>query len=126
MQTLTERQKDIVERIKVDRKLNPTKRSPKDWLVEQRTQARLCDMTRLLRTSTETLYALFNFYKIDGPKRGRRVVKTGYVNRDVAEVRRLLGQVRKGGKRAQNAQRKLLERGIRYYTPEEANNLGII
>ncbi len=71
-------------------------------------------------------YASSGQMKIDGPKRGRRVVKTGYVNRDVAEVRRLLGQVRKGGKRAQNAQRKLLERGIRYYTPEEANNLGII
>ena len=126
MQTLTERQKEIVERIKADRKLNPAERSPKEWLLEQRTQARLCDMTRLLRTSTETLYALFNFYEIDGPKRDRRVVKTGYVNRDVAEVRRLLGQVRKGGKRARNAQQKLLERGIRYYTPEEADNLGIV
>ena len=60
MQTLTERQKEIVERIKADRKLNPAERSPKEWLLEQRTQARLCDMTRLLRTSTETLYAHFS------------------------------------------------------------------
>ena len=79
----------------------------------------------MLSTSTETLYALFNFYGIDSPKREGRPVKASYVNKDLEETRRLLDRVRKGGKWAQNARRKLLDKGIKYYTAEEAEELGI-
>ena len=81
---------------------------------------RLADLTKLLNTSTETLYALFNFFRIESPKKGGRFVKTGYVNRDLEETRRLLSQVRQGGKRADRARERLLHKGIRYYSAAEA------
>jgi hypothetical protein len=87
---------------------------------------RLADLTKILNTSTETLYALFNFFRIESPKKGGRFVKTGYVNRDVEETRRLLLQVRRGGKRAERARERLLRKGIRYYSAKEAEaDLGI-
>ena len=87
---------------------------------------RLADLTKLLNTSTETLYALFNFFRIESPKKGGRFVKTGYVNRDLEETKRLLLQVRKGGKRAGRARERLLGKGIRYYSADEASRqLGI-
>ncbi len=87
---------------------------------------RLADLTKTLNTSTETLYALFNYFRIESPKKGGRFVKTGYVNRDLEETRRLLSQVRGGGKRANRARERLLLKGIRYYSASEANDeLGI-
>lgn len=52
-------------------------------------------------------------------------MKSGYVNKDLEETRKLLDQVRKGGKRAAKAKEKLEAKGIRYYTAEEAEGLGI-
>lgn len=52
-------------------------------------------------------------------------MKSGYVNKDLEETRKLLDQVRKGGKRAERAKEKLQAKGIRYYTAEEAEGLGI-
>ena len=49
MKTLTLRQKEIVDRIEKDRKLNAEKLSPKGWLSAKRTQLRLSDLTKMLR-----------------------------------------------------------------------------
>ena len=125
MKALTPRQEEIVARIKADGKLNPDKLSPKKWLMAKRNGVRLADLTKLLGTSTETLYALFRHYGVDRPKKEGRVVKPGYINRDLEETRQLLDLVRKGGERAQTARRKLLNKGIRYYTAEEAEELGL-
>ena len=53
-------------------------------------------------------------------------MKTGYVNKDLEDTRRLLNQVRKGGKRAESAKQKLRAKGIKYYTAQEAEKLGIM
>lgn len=53
-------------------------------------------------------------------------MKSGYVNKDLEETRRLLNQVRKGGKRAEQARRKLEAKGIKYYTAEEAESIGAV
>lgn len=120
MKTLTPRQREIIRKIKEDKSLNPQRVAPQDWLLDRRTKMRLADLTKLLNTSTETLYALFNFFRIESPKKGGRFVKTGYVNRDLEETRRLLSLVRQGGKRADRARERLLRKGIRYYSATEA------
>ena len=56
---------------------------------------------------------------------GGCVLKSSYVNKDLEETRRLLTQVRQGGKRGKRARKKLEAKGIRYYTSEEAESLGI-
>ena len=56
---------------------------------------------------------------------GGCVLKSSYVNKDLEETRRLLTQVRRGGKRGKRARKKLEAKGIRYYTSEEAESLGI-
>lgn len=56
---------------------------------------------------------------------GGLAVKSGYINKDLEETRRLLDQVRKGGKRAEKAREKLEAKGIKYYTAEEAQDLGM-
>lgn len=56
---------------------------------------------------------------------GGCVLKSSYVNKDLEETRRLLTQVRRGGKRSKKARKKLEAKGIRYYTSEEAESLGI-
>jgi hypothetical protein len=77
LKTLTQRQHEIIRKIKEDKSLNPERRAPQEWLLERRTKMRLADLTKVLNTSTETLYALFNFFKIESPKKGGRFVKTG-------------------------------------------------
>ena len=52
-------------------------------------------------------------------------MKSGYINKDLEETKKLLNQVRKGGKRAAKAKEKLEAKGIRYYTAEEAEGLGL-
>lgn len=59
------------------------------------------------------------------PAKGGCVLKSSYVNKDLEETRRLLTQVRRGGKRSKKARKKLEAKGIKYYTSEEAENLGI-
>ncbi|GEM_PF-5617398 len=126
MKTLTQRQHEIIRKIKEDRALNPDRRTPQEWLLDRRTKMRLADLTKILNTSTETLYALFNFFRIESPKKGGRFVKTGYVNKDLEETKRLLSMVRGGGKRAERARERLLRKGIRYYSASEAaKTLGI-
>ena len=56
---------------------------------------------------------------------GGCVLKSSYVNKDLEETRRLLTLVRQGGKRGKKARKKLEAKGIRYYTSEEAESLGI-
>ncbi len=56
---------------------------------------------------------------------GGSILKSSYVNKDLEETRRLLTQVRQGGKRGKKARKKLEAKGIRYYTSEEAESLGI-
>lgn len=56
---------------------------------------------------------------------GGCVLKSSYVNKDLEETRRLLTRVREGGKRGKKARKKLEAKGIRYYTSEEAESLGI-
>ena len=62
---------------------------------------------------------------ISGSPEGGCVLKSSYVNKDLEETRRLLTQVRRGGKRSKKARKKLEAKGIRYYTSEEAESLGI-
>ena len=57
--------------------------------------------------------------------KGGYVLKSSYVNKDLEETRRLLSLVRRGGKRGKKAREKLKAKGIRYYTSEEAESLGI-
>ncbi len=57
--------------------------------------------------------------------KGGFAVKSSYVNKDLEETRRLLDLVRKGGKRAEKAREKLEAKGIKYYTAEEAQHLGM-
>ena len=52
-------------------------------------------------------------------------MKSSYVNKDLEETRRLLTLVRQGGKKSKKARKKLEAKGIRYYTSEEAERLGI-
>lgn len=60
-----------------------------------------------------------------GSAKGGCVLKSSYVNKDLEETRRLLTLVREGGKRGKKARKKLEAKGIRYYTSEEAESLGI-
>ncbi len=57
--------------------------------------------------------------------KGGDVLKSSYVNKDLEETRRLLTLVRQGGKKSKKARKKLEAKGIRYYTSEEAERLGI-
>ncbi len=56
---------------------------------------------------------------------GGCVLKSSYINKDLEETRRLLTLVREGGKRGKKARKKLEAKGIKYYTSEEAESLGI-
>ena len=57
--------------------------------------------------------------------KGGYVLKSSYVNKDLEETKRLLTLVRQGGEQGKKARKKLEAKGVRYYTAEEAESLGV-
>ena len=57
--------------------------------------------------------------------KGGGVLKSSYINKNLEETKRLLTLVRQGGEQGQKAREELEAKGIRYYTSEEAERLGI-
>ena len=72
-----------------------------------------------------TIFFGFAMRNTPDSAKGGCVLKSSYVNKDLEETRRLLTLVRQGGKRGKKARKKLEAKGIRYYTSEEAESLGI-